>query len=182
MRWHVARRSLAQDGHSGLSAAQARPTTETSMGTMQQIPNYTVPSDLSGAIEADVPASTMRDRVAKRIGKRLLGRMLEQRKAIVGELRAIPDRMQKVTNQARLMLELSDDFRSGRYRDISWFSIAIASACLVYAVSPSDVIPDFLPGAGTLDDMIVLTVATRLLEKDIRKYLSFKNYNARDYF
>lgn len=152
------------------------------MATMQQVPNYTVPTDLSSATGDDAPASTLRDQLAKRLGKRLLGRMIEQRKAIVGELRAIPDRMQKVTNQARLMLELSDDFRTGRYRDVSWFSIAIASACLVYAVSPSDVIPDFLPGLGTIDDMVVLTLATRLLQKDIRKYLQFKSYNERDYF
>lgn len=151
------------------------------MATMQQVPTLSAPVELPREV-VEVPANTLRDRIAKRLGGPLLARLFLQRKAITKELRAIPDRMQKVTNQARLMLELSDDFRSGAYRDISWLSIAIASACLVYAVSPADVIPDALPGLGAIDDMIVLTAAMRLLEKDVRKYITFKSYNARDYF
>jgi uncharacterized membrane protein YkvA (DUF1232 family) len=131
---------------------------------------------------APPPASTWKERLAKRWGGPKLDRLFRDRLAILSELRSIPDRMQRVTNQARLVMELADDFRAGRYREISWISIAIAAASLVYAVSPGDVVPDVIPGIGALDDMVVLTLAMRLIAKDLRAYAEFKGYRLEDYF
>jgi uncharacterized membrane protein YkvA (DUF1232 family) len=122
------------------------------------------------------------ERFAERIGRPKLHLLGKQRKAVVAQLRRIPERMQKITNQARLVLELSDDFRSGAYRSISWVSIAVAAACLVYAVSPSDIVPDAIPGLGALDDMVVLTLGMRFLERDLRAYCRFKGYAETEYF
>lgn len=61
-------------------------------------------------------------------------------------------------------------------------SIAVAAACLVYVVSPGDVVPDVLKILGTLDDMVVLTVGLRFLEKDLRRYCRFKGYDQAEYF
>jgi uncharacterized membrane protein YkvA (DUF1232 family) len=156
------------------------------MATMQRIHSPALiaqsapPAENSNALPA--ASGTIRERLARRWGKRLLEGLFSKRKAIIAELRSIPERMQKVTNQARLMMELADDFRSGRYRQISWVSIAIAAAALVYAVSPADVIPDTLPGLGALDDMVVLTVAMRLVARDLKAYCRFRGYSESDYF
>jgi uncharacterized membrane protein YkvA (DUF1232 family) len=156
------------------------------MATMQgiQSPARTAQSASPAERNDELPAASgsVRERLARRWGKRLLEGLFSKRKAIIAELRSIPERMQKVTNQARLMMELADDFRSGRYRDISWVSIAIAAAALVYAVSPADVVPDTLPGLGALDDMVVLTVAMRLVERDLKAYCRFRGYSESDYF
>jgi uncharacterized membrane protein YkvA (DUF1232 family) len=131
---------------------------------------------------SEVPATTWRERVAKRVGYPKLLLLLRKRKAVTSELRAIPRRMQLITNQARLVLDLVDDFRSGAYRSVSWVSIAVAAACLVYAVSPGDVVPDALPLIGMLDDMVVITVAMRFLEKDLRAYCRHKGFDEKEYF
>ena len=130
----------------------------------------------------EVPATTFVERIAKRVGLPQLLLMLRNRKAITSELRAIPSRMQLITNQARLVLELVDDFRSGAYREVSWVSIAVAAAGLVYAVSPGDVVPDALPVLGALDDMVVITLVMRFLQKDLRAYCHHKGYAEKDYF
>ena len=143
---------------------------------------YVEASQAAGTGAAPPPASTWRERIAKRWGSPKLERLFRDRMAILTELRSIPDRMQRVTNQARLVMELADDFRSGRYREISWFSVAIAAASLVYAVSPGDVVPDVVPGLGALDDMVVLTLAMRLIEKDLRAYATWKSYRLEEYF
>ena len=144
--------------------------------------NQVTSSEAASASAAPPPASTWKERLAKRWGDPKLERLFRDRLAILTELRSIPDRMQRVTNQARLVLELADDFRSGRYREISWFSIAIAAASLVYAISPGDVVPDVVPGIGALDDMVVLTLAMRLIEKDLRAYATAKGYRLEEYF
>jgi uncharacterized membrane protein YkvA (DUF1232 family) len=156
------------------------------MATMQgiQSPARHAPSAPPAEKSDELPAASgsVRERLARRWGKRLLEGLFSKRRAIIAELRAIPERMQKVTNQARLMMELADDFRSGRYRRISWVSIAIAAAALVYAVSPADVVPDALPGLGAFDDMVVLTVAMHLVERDLKAYCRFRGYSESDYF
>lgn len=130
----------------------------------------------------EVPAKSWAERIAKRVGIPKLLLMLRNRKAISSELRAIPRRMQLITNQARLVIDLVEDFRSGRYREVSWISIAVAAACLVYVVSPGDIVPDALPFLGTLDDMVLVTLTMHFLEKDLRAYCRHKGYKESDYF
>ena len=49
-------------------------------------------------------------------------------------------------------------------------------------VSPADVVPDSLPGLGAVDDMVVLTLAMRFLERDLRAYCQARGYPESDYF
>lgn len=155
------------------------------MATMQTaVPNHRVEApvqELKSKLD-EVPATNWKEKLGKRFGRAQLEKLFQKRKLITNELRKIPDRMQKVTNQARLVMELTDDFRSGKYRSVSWVSIAVGAACLVYAVSPGDVIPDALPVLGALDDMVILTLAIRFLEKDLRAYARSKGYDEKDYF
>ena len=124
----------------------------------------------------------LRERVAKRLGTQYISKILDQREVVRKALNTVPERMQKLTNQARLMLELVDDFRAQRYCAVPWHSIAIAAGALLYAASPGDVVPDLVPGAGLLDDLIVFSVAMRLMRGDLKAYLRFKGYDAARYF
>lgn len=122
------------------------------------------------------------ENLSARIGTRHLFKLVYRRDQVIDELRSIPDRMQKVTNQARLVLDLLDDFNAGRYQDIPWHSIAIAAVALVYSISPADVIPDTVPFLGSLDDILVISVAMRLIRRDLKKYCEFKGYDPSEYF
>ena len=44
-----------------------------------------------------------------------------------------------------------------------WYIKALAVATAVYALSPIDIIPDFIPFAGVIDDIIVIPVAIVLM-------------------
>jgi len=153
---------------------------------LHAVPPAQVESETAPAAPAEqAPPSAKRrwvERLAERLARPKLQLLAKQQKAVAAQLRRIPERMQKVTNQARLVLELADDFRAGSYRSISWVSIAIAVACLIYAVSPSDIVPDAIPGLGAIDDMVVITLAMRFLERDLRAYCRFKGYAESEYF
>ena len=49
----------------------------------------------------------------------------------------------------------------------TWLIIAGA---LAYAVLPVDVIPDFIPGVGFIDDVFVLSVAMKSIKDEIERY------------
>jgi uncharacterized membrane protein YkvA (DUF1232 family) len=122
------------------------------------------------------------ERVAERFSARQIPKLLDRRDRVKRELRSIPDRMQKLTNQAALVLELLDDYRDGTYRAIPWRSLAVAAGALLYSVSPSDVVPDFVPVLGQLDDALVIGVAMYLIRRDLKLYVRFKGYPLEKYF
>src|SRR5437879_7221998 len=46
-----------------------------------------------------------------------------------------------------------------------WYARAIAAAVVAYALSPIDLIPDFIPVIGYLDDLIVVPLGIALVVK-----------------
>jgi uncharacterized membrane protein YkvA (DUF1232 family) len=48
---------------------------------------------------------------------------------------------------------------------VPWYAKAVAGAVAAYALSPIDLIPDFIPVAGYLDDLIILPVGILLAVK-----------------
>jgi len=50
---------------------------------------------------------------------------------------------------------------------VPWYAKLLASAVVVYAVSPIDLIPDFIPVIGLLDDMIIVPLGLALALKMI---------------
>lgn len=55
--------------------------------------------------------------------------------------------------------------------DVSWYAKLVAIIVVGYALSPIDLIPDFIPILGYLDDLILLplgiAIAIKLIPKDI---------------
>jgi len=141
----------------------------------------------TAAPEAVPPAEQRRilrllARLTANVRKRQLARLRKSREAVFSKAREIPDRMQQLTNQVRLMLDLVDDYTSGRYRKVRWYSLAIAVAAALYFISPSDLIPDALPGIGQLDDLLIMAFALRLLKADLSSYARYKGLDPADYF
>lgn len=111
-----------------------------------------------------------------------LERLVERKGRLGRTMRAVPINMHRVANQTQLVLELIDDFRAGTYRAIPWRSLAIVIGVLLYTVSPADVLPDTLPLLGALDDISLIALATRFIERDLKAYCRFKGYNQDEYF
>ena len=62
-------------------------------------------------------------------------------------------------------------YLSARDPRVPWYAKAVALAVAAYALSPIDLIPDFIPVLGYLDDVIIvplgIVVAVRLIPPDI---------------
>jgi uncharacterized membrane protein YkvA (DUF1232 family) len=61
-------------------------------------------------------------------------------------------------------------WRAGEYRNVPWKSIIIAVAGLFYFLDPIDIIPDFIPVIGYLDDSVVLAFVARAIHSDLEKF------------
>lgn len=82
--------------------------------------------------------------------------------------------LKKYTELGKVMFSMLQDYRKGIYKDVPWFTIAAIAFALLYVLNPLDMVPDFIPGVGYVDDFAVLTFSLRFMETDLHKYLDWK--------
>ncbi len=78
----------------------------------------------------------------------------------------------------KLMFAIIKDYVNGDYRKIPWWSIAAIIAALLYVLNPMDLIPDFIPVIGYVDDALVVATCLAMVETDLHKYKDWKIKNS----
>ena len=71
-------------------------------------------------------------------------------------------------------LSLLKDFFSGEYKEVPWFTVAAITAALLYVLNPIDLIPDFIPFVGQVDDALVVSICLYLVEEDLENYRKWR--------
>ena len=66
-------------------------------------------------------------------------------------------------------------YYKGEYRDVSLKTIAIAFAAVLYFLMPFDVIPDFIPIVGYLDDAAVVAWAIGEIKVELDKFKAWES-------
>ena len=82
--------------------------------------------------------------------------------------------LKKLLNTTKLVFELVADYARGNYSQAPWRTIAAAILAIVYAINPFDIIPDFIPGVGWIDDIAILGLLLSGLSYDLKDYCRFK--------
>ena len=82
--------------------------------------------------------------------------------------------LSKFAESGKTMFSMIKDIKNGTYKSVPWYTIATVVVSLLYVLNPLDVIPDFLPGVGFIDDITVLTYAIGWIDSDLKKYLDWK--------
>ena len=72
------------------------------------------------------------------------------------------------------MISLIRSYIRKEYREVPVASIIAALAAVIYVVSPVDLIPDFIPGAGMLDDAAVFVICWKMIHDDVDKYQAWR--------
>lgn len=70
----------------------------------------------------------------------------------------------------KLLFQMLKDYKDKKYTDTPWKSMASITFGLLYLLNPLDLVPDFIPIIGYIDDATVLTFTFKLIESDIEKY------------
>ncbi len=82
--------------------------------------------------------------------------------------------LMKYLKIAKYMLFMLNDYRKGLYRDVPWMTISTLVFTLLYVLNPLDLVPDFIPVIGYLDDVTVFALGLNLIQKELRRYLDWK--------
>jgi len=91
---------------------------------------------------------------------------------------APPSVLAKLWADIKDMIALIRDFAKGDYRDIPWVSIAAITAAVLYFINPLDLVPDFVPILGYVDDAAIIGLALKFIGGDLNKYRHWRKKQA----
>ena len=73
-----------------------------------------------------------------------------------------------------LFVRVIESYSSGKYTYVPWKSIALIVAGILYFTYPMDLIPDFIPVAGIIDDVALIAWIYKSVQEDIEKFLEWE--------
>ena len=79
-----------------------------------------------------------------------------------------------------LAAKMVKDAARGR-ADVPWGSVAALAGALAYFAFPQDVIPDWLPAVGFMDDAAVVALTLKLVNNDVAAYARAKRISLKKY-
>jgi uncharacterized membrane protein YkvA (DUF1232 family) len=72
------------------------------------------------------------------------------------------------------MVRVVRDYQRAEYRDLAAAKLLIILAAIIYFVSPFDVIPDWIPVLGHIDDAFVVSLALKSVRSDLDTFMAWE--------
>lgn len=116
----------------------------------------------------DIDSRTILLEAAAKVGDREVLEVLRDAKKI--EDKSKKGLLADFLADIRDLLALVRDYAGGLYRDIPFGSVAAIVGALLYILSPVDLIPDFIPGTGYVDDAGVIAACLKLVKPDLENF------------
>ena len=82
--------------------------------------------------------------------------------------------LKRFIEDGQLLVSVVRDYRTGAFRKIPFGTIAAIVFTLIYVFDPFDLVPDFLPIIGQIDDAAVVAACLILIEHDLQTYKLWK--------
>ena len=83
---------------------------------------------------------------------------------------ALNETLHKYLNDIKLYFQMLGDVFTGKYKKVPVGTIAAIVGTLLYVLSPVDLIPDFIPAVGYLDDAAMLALCLNFTRFDVEEY------------
>lgn len=122
----------------------------------------------SPAAGADIDSRALLLEAAAKVGDAEISAVIRGSKEI--EEKAGRGLLAPFLGHVRDLLGLLSDYSRGRYRAIPLGSIAVIAGALGYLLSPLDLIPDFIPGLGLVDDAGVIGACLKVVRPQLERY------------
>lgn len=88
------------------------------------------------------------------------------------------EKLKSVWSDFQTLFRLIKAWWRKEYTSVPWKTILYAIAAIFYFVNPFDVVPDFIPALGLLDDLTLITFVINSLKKDIDQFINWESAKA----
>jgi len=106
-----------------------------------------------------------------------LQEVLSASKNRLGEINLENTKLSKLGQNLRVFLRMIRAYTSGSYKDIPWKSMLAIVAGTIYFLMPIDLVPDFVPFTGFIDDFTVIMIISNAFHQDIELFEAWEQSN-----
>lgn len=126
-------------------------------------------------VEGNKFFESAKTRAGKLIGNnQRLKKLFENSKEKLAEIDMSTVSSSKLVTRLKVLTRMVKSYAKGSYRDIETKNILLMVAALVYFVTPIDLVPDFIPITGLLDDFTVVLWVYNKLQEEIDKFIAWE--------
>ncbi len=130
---------------------------------------------MAARLDRETVERVLRDGI-RRVRKSDIGRAVRKSPAL---RRLVRGPLADLADDLSTLVAMVKDYASGEYRAVPQRTILAAAIAILYVVDPLDLIPDFLPGIGLVDDAAVVTLVLRAIQRDVHEYRTFTQKTVR---
>ncbi len=92
------------------------------------------------------------------------------------KLKGIPKVGEKLS-YIPIFIQMMKYYFTKEYTNLPLGTVIVIVSTLLYLCSPIDLIPDFIPGLGYLDDVAVVMACLKLVESDVKEFIQWRDTN-----
>jgi len=81
----------------------------------------------------------------------------------------------QVWDDLQVLIRLVRSWALGDYRRVPWRTIAAIIAAFLYVLDPLDLIPDWIPGIGFLDDAVVIGLVVSSIRGELARFVEWED-------
>ena len=84
----------------------------------------------------------------------------------------------KYKDKIKLMFNFLKDVKQKNYTKTPWKALAAMIFVIIYIINPLDLVPDFIPFIGYIDDVAVFSFVLKMVGEDLEDYKAWKDTDA----
>ncbi len=106
-----------------------------------------------------------------------LSQLFSNTKEKLADIRLNELKNSNFSRRVTVLIRMVKAYTRGTYKEISVANIVLMIAALIYFVTPLDLIPDFIPITGLIDDFAVVVWVYNKVQEEIDKFIDWEQQN-----
>lgn len=106
--------------------------------------------------------------------KSKLNQVLSTTKVKLEEIHLEDTKVYKLGERIKVIVRMLRAYVTGQYQELPWKTIVMLVAGIIYFLMPLDLIPDFIPVTGFIDDFTIIMLISGAFQQDIQDYLEWE--------